>query len=411
MPEKLKKHFRGDSIIWALLLVLSLLSLLAVYSSTFTLAYQYRSGHVGYYLIRHIFFLLFGLGIVYVTHIIPYRYYSRMSQLLLLISVPLLLATLVFGRSINDASRWLILPGTGISFQTSDLAKLALIMYVARLLSMKQENIRSYKDAFVPILVPVLVICALIMPANLSTAVILFAVSVVLMFIGRIRFTYIAIMIAGMATVLAILMTIAIKSDWDGRWGTWRNRLVHHVQQDSEGNYQAEQSKIAIVTGGILGKGPGNSMQRNFLPQPYSDFIYSIIIEEYGILGGIFVILIYLALLYRAGLLVRKSSRTFAAFLAFGLALLLVIQAMVNMAVAVGIFPVTGQPLPMISMGGTSILFTSAAIGIILSVSYGIQREKEHEKEKVKDNSKEQEKEQDKEKDKVKKEVAVEAAA
>jgi cell division protein FtsW len=407
MSEKLKKHFRGDSIIWALLVVLSLLSLLAVYSSTFTLAYQYRSGHVGYYLIKHIFFLLFGIGIVYVTHIIPYRYYSRMSQLLLLISIPLLLTTLVFGKSINDASRWLTLPGTGISFQTSDLAKLALIMYVARYLSMKQDNIRSYKDAFLPILAPVLVICALIMPANLSTAVILFFVSVVLMFIGRIRFSYIALMITGMATVLTILMTIAIKSDWDGRWETWRNRLVHHVQQDSEGNYQAEQSKIAIVTGGLIGKGPGNSMQRNFLPQPYSDFIYSIIIEEYGFIGGVFVILIYLALLYRAGLIVRKSSRTFAAFLAFGLALMLVMQAMVNMAVAVGIFPVTGQPLPMISMGGTSILFTSAALGIILSVSYGIQREKDKDKEVdvEKDNEKV------KEKDKAKEEVAVEAAA
>jgi cell division protein FtsW len=379
MPEKLKRHLRGDSIIWTLFAVLSLLSLLAVYSSTFTLAYQYKSGHVGYYLIRHIFFILFGFAVAYIAHIVPYRYYSRISQFLLLISVPLLLATLLFGTVENQATRTLTLPGTGISFHTSDLAKLALIMYVARVLSLKQDIIRSYREAFLPILIPVLVICGLIMPANLSTAVILFFVSVVLMFIGRIRFTYIALMVTGMATVLTILMTIAIKSDWDGRWVTWWNRIVHHVEQDSEGNYQAEQSKIAIVTGGLLGKGPGNSMQRNFLPQPYSDFIYSIIIEEYGLVGGIFVVLLYLALLFRAGILVRKSSRTFAAFLAFGLAFLLVMQAMVNMAVAVGIFPVTGQPLPMISMGGTSILFSSAAIGIILSVSYGLKREKEKE--------------------------------
>jgi cell division protein FtsW len=411
MPEKLKKHFRGDSVIWALLIVLSLLSLLAVYSSTFTLAYQYRSGHVGYYLIKHVFFLLIGIGVVYVTHIVPYSVYSRLSQLLLLLSVPLLLATLVFGTNINQASRWLSLPGTGISFQTSDLAKLALIMYVARLLSLKQDCIRSYKDAFLPILAPVIVICGLIMPANLSTAVILFTVSVILMFIGRIRFTYIALMAVGMATVLAILMTIAVKSDWEGRWGTWRNRIVHHVEQDSEGNYQAEQSKIAIVTGGLIGKGPGNSMQRNFLPQPYSDFIFSIIIEEYGLAGGIFVILLYLALLYRAGLLVRKSSRTFAAFLAFGLALLLVMQAMVNMAVAVGIFPVTGQPLPMISMGGTSILFTSAAIGIILSVSYGIEREREKEKNKASDESEEEDIDLKNVKIKSEKEVAFETTA
>jgi cell division protein FtsW len=377
MPERLRKHLKGDTIIWTLLAVLSVLSLLAVYSSTFTLAYQYRSGHVGYYLIKHVFFILFGFSVAYIAHLVPYRYYSRMSQLLLLLSVPMLLLTLLFGRSVNDAARFFMLPGTEISFQTSDLAKLALIMYVARLLSMKQDNIRSYREAFLPIIIPVMVICGLIMPANLSTAAILFFVSVVLMFIGRIRFSYISLLLLGMTAILAILITIAVKYQWEGRWETWRNRVVHHLEQDSDGNYQAEQSKIAIVSGGLFGKGPGNSMQRNFLPQPYSDFIFSIIIEEYGLIGGIIVILLYLALLFRAGLLVRKSSRTFAAFLAIGLALMLVIQAMVNMAVAVGIFPVTGQPLPMISMGGTSILFTSAAIGIILSVSYGIQREKE----------------------------------
>ncbi len=376
MPEKLKKYFKGDSIIWALLVALSILSLLAVYSSTFTLAYQYRSGHVGYYLFKHIVFIVFGFLVAYLAHLVPYRFYSRISHMLLLISVPLLLLTLFFGQNINEATRWLTLPGTNISFQTSDLAKLALIMYIARLLSLKQDQIRSYKEGFLPVLMPVILICALIMPANLSTAIILFTVSIVLMFIGRIRLTYLSLMIIGMAAVLAILITIAVKSDWSGRWETWRNRIVHHVQQDSEGNYQAEQSKIAIATGGFFGKGPGNSMQRNFLPQPYSDFIFSIIVEEYGLLGGVFVILLYLALLFRAGVLVRNSTRTFAAFLAFGLSLLLVMQAMVNMAVAVGLLPVTGQPLPMISMGGTSILFTSAAMGIILSVSNGLKQQK-----------------------------------
>ena len=376
MPERLRKYFKGDSIIWALLITLSLLSLLAVYSSTFTLAYQYRSGHVGYYLFRHIVFIFFGILVAYLTHLVPYRFYSRISHMLLLISIPLLLLTLLFGRNVNEASRWLTLPGTSLSFQTSDLAKLALIMYLARLLSLKQDQIRSYKEGFLPVLTPIILICALILPANFSTSVILFSVSMVLMFIGRIRFTYISLMILGMAAVMAILITLAVKSDWSGRWETWRNRIVHHVEQDSEGNYQAEQSKIAIATGGFFGKGPGNSMQRNFLPQPYSDFIFSIIIEEYGFLGGVFVILLYLALLFRAGVLVRNSTRTFAAFLAFGLALLLVMQAMVNMAVAVGILPVTGQPLPLISMGGTSILFTSAAIGIILSVSNGLNQQK-----------------------------------
>ncbi|MGD2034728.1 MAG: FtsW/RodA/SpoVE family cell cycle protein [Bacteroidales bacterium] len=376
MPETLKKYFKGDSIIWAVLIVLSLLSLLAVYSSTFTLAYQYRSGNIGYYLIKHIIFILFGFVIVYLTHLVPYRYYSRISQLLLFLSVPLLIVTMFFGTNINEATRWLTLPGTTITFQTSDLAKLALIMYVARLLSLKQDKIRSYREAFIPVIIPVLLICALILPSNLSTALLLFMVSVVLMFIGRIRFAYIAALITIIVFVLALLGTIALKSGWEGRWETWRNRIVNHVEQESEGNYQAEQSKIAIATGGIFGKGPGNSMQRNFLPQPYSDFIFAIIIEEYGLIGGLFVILLYLILLYRAGVLVKRSTRTFPAFLAFGLALMLVMQAMLNMSVAVGILPVTGQPLPMLSMGGTSILFTSAAIGIMLSVSNGINQKK-----------------------------------
>jgi cell division protein FtsW len=215
------------------------------------------------------------------------------------------------------------------------------------------------------------------LPANLSTAVLLFVVSVILMFVGRIRFIYLALLMISVAAILTLTIVIAVNSDWEGRWGTWKNRVVHHVEQDSESNYQAEQSKIAIATSGIIGKGPGNSMQRNFLPQPYSDFIYAIIIEEYGLLGGVFVLMVYLILLYRAGLMVRGSTRTFSAFLAFGLALMLVLQAMINMSVAVGILPVTGQPLPMVSMGGTSILFTAAALGIILSVSYGIEKHKQ----------------------------------
>jgi cell division protein FtsW len=382
MIEKLKTHLKGDTIIWMILFILSILSLLAVYSSTGTLAYKYHSGNVIYYLLKHLIFLVVGFSIVYATHLIPYSYYSRMSQLLLAISIPLLLITLLFGARLNHAARWLTLPGTGLTFQTSDLAKVALIMFVARILSLKQDNIKSFKEAFVPIVIPVLIICGLIMPANLSTAVLLFLVSVVLMFIGRIKFGYIVMLCTCMLAALIILITIALKSNWEGRWETWKNRIVHHIENksDDNNNYQADQSKIAIATGGLIGKGPGNSVQRNFLPHPYSDFIFAIIVEEYGLLGGLFVILIYLALLFRAGLLVRGSDRTFPAFLAFGLALMLVMQAMVNMAVAVGLFPVTGQPLPLISMGGTSILFTSSAFGIILSVSRGLQEDHEGEK-------------------------------
>ena len=377
MPESLRKYFKGDSIIWALLITLSIVSLLSVYSSSYFLAYRHRSGHVSYYMIRHIIFILTGFGVAYITHLIPYRYYSRAAHLLLLLSVPVLLMTLIFATKINEASRWVEM--FGVSFQTSDLAKLALIMYLARLLSLKQDKIQSYKEGFLPLLWPVLIICGLIMPANLSTALILFFVSITLMFIGRVRTRYIITMGVLTVAVLAFLIFVAVQLGWEGRWVTWQNRIVHHTQQDSDGNYQAEQSKIAIATGGILGKGPGNSMQRSFLPEPHSDFIYSIIIEEYGLLGGVIVILLYLAILFRAGIIVRKSTRTFAAFLAFGLALLLVTQAMVNMAVAVGILPVTGQTLPMVSMGGTSMVFSSAAIGMILSVSQGTRKKNREE--------------------------------
>ena len=376
MIERIRKNIKGDRVIWAVLIVLSLLSFLAVYSSTFTLAYRYHSGHIIYYLVKHFLFLSVGLTIVYFIHLIPYRYFSRLSQLLLMISFPLLAITLVFGTRINSAPRWITLPGTGLTFQTSDLAKVALIMYVARMLSLKQDNIKSFREAFVPIITRVFLICGLIMPANLSTALLLFAVCTILMFIGRIRFSFLAGMLALSIVGLALLISLAVKFDWNGRFETWKNRIVHHMEQSDDNgrdvNYQADQSKIAIVTGGLIGKGPGNSTQRNFLPHPYSDFIFAIIVEEYGLVGGVFVVLIYLVLLFRAGLLVRSSDRTFPAFLSFGLALLLVMQAMINMAVAVGIFPVTGQPLPLISMGGTSILFTAAAFGIILSVSRGI---------------------------------------
>ncbi len=371
------KYLKGDRIIWAILFILSLISLLAVLTSVSSLAFKYRSGHVGYYVFKHMIFLIFGLGIVYFTHLVPYRYFSRISQLLLYISVPLLLITLAFGTNINQAARWITLPGTSLTFQTSDLAKLALIMYLARLLSLKQDKIKSYKEAFVPIIIPVLLICGLIMPANLSTSLLLFCVSIILMFIGRVKFTYIALLGLVMGVFMVMLITIALKSNWEGRWETWRNRVVHHMEQDSRGNYQSEQSKIAIATGGIIGKGPGRSVQRNFLPHPYSDFIFAIIVEEYGLMGGLLVVLLYLILLYRAGLFVKNSTRTFPAFVSFGMALMLVFQAIVNMGVAVGIFPVTGQPLPMISMGGTSILFTSVGFGILLSVSRGIQQQKE----------------------------------
>jgi cell division protein FtsW len=369
MTETLRKYFKGDAVVWSVIVALSIISLLAVYSSTGPLAYRYAHGNTTYYLFKHFTFMVIGFVIIYVTHRIPYKYYSRLSQLFLLISIPLLGMTLVFGAHRNDASRWLTLPGLGFSFQTSDFAKLAIMMYLARVLSLKQEVIKDFKKAFIPLIIPVGLICILILPANFSTAAILFAACLVMLFVGRVNIKHLLALIGVGLVVLTLFISLALLFHKEGRVMTWKSRIESYFSGDSDDNFQAEQSKIAIATGGIIGRGPGKSVERNFLPYPYADFIYAIIVEEYGLTGGVIVIFFYLWLLFRAGIMVRKSDRTFPAFLAFGLTLLLVFQAMVNMAVAVNLFPVTGQTLPLVSMGGTSVLFSCFSLGIILSVS------------------------------------------
>ena len=373
------KSIKGDRIIWIVIVGLLIFSLLAVYSSTGTLAYKYKGGNTAFYIMKHSTIVFVGLVIIFITHLIHYKYYSRISQLFLFLAVPLLAITLLIGTNINQASRWLTLPGLGFTIQTSDFAKLALIMYVARILSLKQEVIKDYKQAFIPIMIPVVIVCLLILPANLSTALIVFATSMVLMFVGRIRVKHL-IIFGGIGIITVVLFVlISVYVNKEGRIGTWKNRIENFISGEGNENYQVEQSKIAIATGGIIPKGPGNSVQRNYLPNPYSDFIYAIIIEEWGLIGGVIVLLLYLILLFRAGVIVRKSTRTFPAFLAIGLTLSIVFQAMINMAVAVNLFPVTGQPLPFISMGGSSLVFTSIAIGIILSVSTGVNKANEYE--------------------------------
>jgi cell division protein FtsW len=372
MNETLRKYFRGDAVVWAVIVSLSIVSVLAVYSSTGTLAYKYKHGDTSYYAIMHFTYLFIGLVIIFVTHLIPYKYYSRLSQLFLLLSIPLLGLTLVFGQNINEASRWLTLPVVGFSFQTSDFAKLAVIMFVARQLSLKQDSIKDFTKTFLPMIAWVTIVCVLILPANFSTAAILFVSALILMFVGRVSFKHILAVIGLGIIIITLLVLLSFYVfHYEGRIKTWKARIENYVSGKHEENFQVEQSKIAIATGGIIGKGPGKSVQRNFLPHPYSDFIYSIVIEEYGLIGGVIVLFFYLWLLFRAGIIVRKSDRTFPAFLAFGLTMILVFQAMVNMAVAVNLFPVTGQPLPFVSKGGSSVLFSCFALGIILSVSRG----------------------------------------
>ncbi len=292
-------------------------------------------------------------------------------MLAILIAAPLLLYTLIFGEVRNEAARWTTLPGFNIMFQPSDLAKLALIMFVARMLAKKQNNIKDLKGAFIPILLPILIICGLILPANLSTAAILFVTCIVLMFIGGVKFRYL-LALAGIGVVaLALFITfLTFSPKSSGRLGTWQNRIENFSGKgDSDETFQVDQAKIAIANGGFFGKLPGNSMQKNFLPNPFNDFIFAIIIEEYGFIGAFIVILMYMILLFRGIHIAIKVPGNFGALLAIGVTISLIFQAFANMAVAVHLVPVTGQPLPLISMGGTSIWFTSIAIGIILSVS------------------------------------------
>lgn len=366
----LSAYIKGDKVIWTIVLLLSIFSILVVYSSIVTLAYKYKAGDTTYYLLKHTIIIGMGLALMYLTHKIKYTYYSRISQIALFIAAPLLLFTLIKGASLNEASRWLEVPGIGLTFQTSDFAKLALIMYVARVLSMKQDQIKDFKSAFLPVVVPIIIICSLILPANFSTAAVLFTTCLVLMFVGRVNIKYILMLIgAGILVLSLFILLIFAFPHISNRVETWKMRIENFSDGNSTGNYQVEQSKIAIATGGIVGKGPGKSTQRNFLPHPYSDFIYAIIIEEYGLVAGIFILFLYIILFFRAIRIASRNSKIFAGLLAIGCCFSLVFQALINMAVAVNLFPVTGQPLPLVSMGGTSIWFTSISIGIILSVS------------------------------------------
>lgn len=375
MRETLVKYFKGDGVIWGVVILLSLFSLLAVYSSTGTLAYQSKGSGIATYILKHFALLVLSLGIIFVVHNIPFKYYSKLYQILLLIALVMLVLTLFRGTTFNQAKRWLTLPGIGLTVQTSDFAKLALVMYVARILSIKQYRIQQSKEVLGYLFVPTILTCGLILPANLSTAVILFSTIMILMFIGRVRIKYLLSLIAVGLVLMSFLVGGIMLTGNQGRIATWENRIDSFLEGDNQDNYQVEQSKIAIATGGIFGKGPGNSTQRDFLPYAYSDFIYAIIVEEYGFIGGLIVLFLYMFLLFRAGVIVKKCSRTFGAFLTIGLSLLLVLQAIINMGVTVHLFPVTGQTLPFVSMGGSSLIFTSIAIGIILNVSRSVKEQ------------------------------------
>ncbi|MEO7530959.1 MAG: FtsW/RodA/SpoVE family cell cycle protein [Sediminibacterium sp.] len=395
MRGQLVQRTRGDKYIWGIVVLLSLISILVVYSATGSLAYKMYKGNTNVYLFKQVSFSLVGMLVIYFLHRINYTIFSKVATILFLISIPLLLYTLLFGAKINDGSRWIKLPIINMTVQTSDFAKLALFMYISRMLSRKQQTIKDFKKGFLPVVTPVLIICALIMPANLSNALLTGATALLLMFIGRISLKHIFLTIAIALIPVAIIVSVAVvtydgkqktadigkqtmteKAKSFGRFGTWVKRVQDFMYaKDNETPYQVQQAKIAIANGSVLvGLGPGNSRQRNFLPQAYNDFIYSIIIEEYGLLGGAFMIFIYLVFLFRCIRIFRRCPYAFGAFLALGLSFTLVIQAVANMAVNVNLVPVTGVTLPLVSMGGSSFLFTCGAIGIILSVARNVEQ-------------------------------------
>jgi len=386
---------RGDKYIWGIVIILALTSVLVVYSATGSLAYKKNHGNVELYLFKQLAFMFVGMLIIYFLHKVNYTVFSRMASILLVISIPLLIYTLAFGAKINEGTRWIKVPIINMTFQTSDFAKIALFMYLSRVLSKKQEDIKDFKKGFLPTIIPVVIVCALIMPANLSNALLTGATSLLLMFIGRVSLKHIILTIALAMIPIALIISLAVitykpkvadeeskkeamseKLTGMGRLGTWVKRtqdFIYGSNQDIP--YQVQQAKMAIANGGILfGKGPGNSIARNYLPQAYNDFIFAIIIEEYGLFGGAFIMFIYMLFLFRGIRIFRKCPYAFGAFLALALSFTLTIQAIANMAVNVNIVPVTGVTLPLISMGGSSFLFTCAAIGIILSVARNVEQ-------------------------------------
>lgn len=379
---------KGDRVIWAIVVLLTIVSILVVYSSIGSLAYKMNKSTESY-LFKQVAFIALGVLIIYFAHRVNYTIYARVSTILFLVSIPLLFYTLKFGSNINEANRWIKLPVINLTFQTSDLAKLALFMYISKQLSRKQKVIKDFRKGFLPLIFPVIIICLLIAPANLSTALLIGGTSLMLMFIGRVSGKHMLIVLFS-ALIPILFLVMVSKHYYDkkdhkckelpsmlsfGRMPTWIRRVQDFMYADkAEASYQVQQAKIAIASGGWLGKGPGKSEQRNFLPHPYSDFIFAIIIEEYGLIGGAIIIFIYLLFLFRSIRIFQKCPYAFGAFLAVALSFTLVIQAMVNMAVNVNIFPTTGVTLPLVSMGGSSLWFTCFAIGIILSVARNVEQ-------------------------------------
>ena len=388
---RILRNISGDRTIWAIVAVLAIFSFLPVYSASTNLVGVVGKGTTLGYLLKHAMLLILGFVIIYATHKIPYRYFSGLSVLLIPVVLVLLAYTLYQGNTISgiNASRWISIPFVGIGFQTSTLASVVVMMYLARYLAKNKEKKIEFKQSLLQLWLPIGLVLALILPANFSTTAIIFSMVLIIAFLGGYPVKYIGA-ILGIGILILTLFILTAKAFPDAiknsRIETWSNRIENFSNPDEEENYQAEKAKLAIASGEIQGKGPGKSIQKNFLPQSSSDFIYAIIVEEFGLIGGITLLLLFLGLLFRIVIVATKTESIFGTLLVLGVGIPIIFQALINMAVAVGLFPVTGQPLPLISTGGTSIWMTCFAIGIILSVSAVREEEIDADKKKNDDN-------------------------
>ena len=365
---------RGDRMIWAITALLAIFSFLPVYSAASSLAYSIGAGHTFSYFIKHFFHLFLGFLIIYAVHKVPYRYFNGLSVLMFPVIVVLLILTISQGLTIGgaNASRWIQIPVVSISFQPSTLAALLLMVFSARFLSKLNPQEFSFKNSIVKFWLPVFLILILILPANFSTTALIFSMVLMLAFVAGYPLRYLGLIFGSGIITLALFIALAkiFPNSMPNRIDTWNNRISNFWGgQETRQDYQIEKAKIAIASGKIYGVGPGKSIQKNFLPESSSDFIFAIIIEEYGLFGGLFLLLLYLLLLFRIVIVAQKSESEFGKLLSIGVGIPIVFQAFINMGVAVELFPVTGQTLPLISSGGTSIWATCLAIGIILSVS------------------------------------------
>ena len=374
MQQLIEKYIKGDKVIWTIIILLSLYSIVMAYSSSSNLAFRISGGNVAPYVIKHTLIIIIGIVLIIYLQFFPYKYFSRLSQIGIFVSIVLLFVTLLFGVSKGNASRWIM------GFQPSDFAKLVLIIYVSRMLTNKKDVIKDFKKGLLPILWPVALICGLILPADFSTAAMLFTVCFTMMFIGGARIKHLGsiIVTAFLGFAFLILVNMAVPG-FLPRVDTWEKRIMSFGSGEKQENYQAEMAKRAVANGFLFGKGPGKGHVKNDLYSAQSDFIYASSIEEFGsIIGGIGLVILYMILFFRAIRIMNKVDSKFASLIVFGLSFMLIFQSFINMGVGVNLFPVTGQPLPLISMGGTSILFTCISLGIILNVSTTVYKDSEN---------------------------------